>query len=234
MTGGEVITTVNVEEVTAESPISEMFLRPAEVLRLTVDRGGAWGDILIPLHKIQVRRHVIGLPGKETLMNRRMLPVLSLAVLVVTLTAGCSGDDEMSRNASLLPTGSVELASADIRIGDQSVTNATIPPGSGTATLFTASLADPSDGARVMRMQMDYPLHSSMGMMGGSSSVSCYDDGTHGDAVAGDGTYSYQDTDQHIGPHQQDCAPGTYVYTFHGTDMMGKHTNEIVCRVTVQ
>ena len=48
---------------------------------------------------------------------------------------------------------------------------------------------------------MDYPRHSSMGIMGGHATVQCYDDGTHCDPVAGDGRYCYYDENDHIGPH---------------------------------
>jgi hypothetical protein len=71
-------------------------------------------------------------------------------------------------------------------------------------------------------------------MMDERMSVDCYDDGTHGDAVAGDGTYSYMDADGHIGPHYETCTSGLYTYIFHGTDMTGQHTNSVDLRVTVE
>jgi len=117
------------------------------------------------------------------------------------------------------PSGSaVRLAGADILIGGQSVT----------------TLVDPTDTSRVRTMYMDYPAHSSMGMMGYMDRVQLHDDGTHGDQIPGDGIYCYQDVDGHIGPHHDDCPSGEYHYTFHGTDIEGHDTNSIDCRVMVQ
>ena len=83
-------------------------------------------------------------------------------------------------------------------------------------------------------MLMDYPVQGSMGMMGTRSRVDCYDDGTHGDQVAGDGMYSYMDGDAHVGVHRADCPAGDYVFTFHGTDTMGRGTNTDDCRVSLR
>jgi len=152
------------------------------------------------------------------------------------LLTGCSSGQEMHTRGLTAPTAEseVRLAGADVKIGDISVKDTTISPGSGTSTLFTVTLADPADGSRLARMQMDYPVHSMMGMMGDVSSADCYDDGTHGDSIAGDGTYSYMDVGGHIGPHLEDCPTGEYLYTFHGTDLMGMPTNSVECLVTVQ
>ncbi len=128
----------------------------------------------------------------------------------------------------------VRLRSADVQIDGKSVKDATISPGSGSSTLFTVSLEDPADRSRVAGIQMTYPDHSPMEMMGTRSSVDCFDDGTHGDAVAGDGTYSYMDIDDHIGPHREDCVAGEYLYSFHGMDMTGNHMNALDIRVTVR
>jgi len=152
------------------------------------------------------------------------------------VAVNCSENDGIISQHPPSPgaTSDVRLAAADVRIDGSSVDGSTIPAGSGESTLFTATLADPTDRSRVRRMQMDYPVHSGMGMMGSWSSVDCYDDGTHGDEVAGDGTYSYSDMDHHIGPHYQDCVAGEYEYHFHGTDLADRHTNSVVARVTVR
>jgi hypothetical protein len=98
--------------------------------------------------------------------------------------------------------------------------------------LFTVTLADPADTSMIQAMHLDYPSHD-MDMMGHQETVLCYDDGTHGDQVAGDGIYSYLDTSGSIGPHASDCPHGTYVYSFHGEDMAGHETNSVQCHVTV-
>jgi hypothetical protein len=169
-------------------------------------------------------------------MKARELSLLLAVTGSLGLFDGCTGAENMHSGGLLspVPESDVVLAGADVLIDGGSVQDATISPGQGSSTLFTVTLADPADRSRIARMQMDYPEHSSMMMMGTRSSVDCYDDGTHGDAVPGDGTYSYMDTDGHIGPHREDCATGEYIYTFHGTDLTGKHTNSLERRVTVR
>ena len=166
--------------------------------------------------------------------HARTLFVLAAATLLAL--SGCSGSGgSNSGNLLTSPSGpTVRLAGADVLIGGQSVNGATIPQGSGPSTLFTTTLVDPADTSRIRTMYMDYPAYSSMGMMGSLDRVQLYDDGTHGDLTAGDGTYSYMDVNGHIGPDYNDCPRGKYIYTFHGTDITGHDTNFIDCYVTVQ
>jgi len=151
---------------------------------------------------------------------------------ISALLCGCSGDDSGGSSGPIQP--SVSLAGADVLVDGQSVANLTIAAGSGSSTLFTATLADPADRDRIHQMQMEYPDHSSGGMMDHRSTMLLHDDGTHGDPVAGDGTYCYLDTDGHIGPHGDGCPDGEYTYRFHGDDTSGHETNWVDCRVTVQ
>ena len=170
-------------------------------------------------------------------MKQRVLTLLLAVTGGLALFVGCTRSQDMHSRGLFppyVPDSDVRLASADVQIGGLSVKDATISPGSGSSTLFTATLADPADRSRVAWMRMDYPNHSPMGMMGTRSSVDCHDDGTHGDAVAGDGTYTYMDVDGHIGPHREDCVTGEYLYTFHGMDMTGNHTNSLDVGVAVR
>lgn len=169
-------------------------------------------------------------------MNHKRVFVSLLPIAASLLLLGCSGGGSMVSDTEGSSGGRspVRLAAADVQIDGRSVNNATISPGSGSSSLFMVSLADLSDHSNIRKMQMDYSEHSSMGMMDARMSVDCYDDGTHGDALAGDGTYSYMDVGGHIGPQYESCASGTYTYTFHGTDEMGQHTNSVDCRVTVR
>ena len=169
-------------------------------------------------------------------MNSQHLIPLLLAVGASILLPGCRSNGTSPSRISLLPApeSDVRLAVADVRIDGRSVNGSTISPGSGSSTLFTVTLETPADATRIARMQMDYTPHAEMGMMQNRSSVDCYDDGTHGDQVAGNGTYSLVDVDGHIGLHYEDCVSGTYVYTFHGLDTMGDHTNSLEWRVTVR
>lgn len=165
-------------------------------------------------------------------MIPRRIAFLCLAPAVILVLTHCSGGTGDSHGALQQPD--VRLAGSDLLINGQSVNNAAIPPGSGTSTLFTATLVDPADTSRMRSVEMDYPVHSSMGMMGDRSTLRMYDDGTHGDLTRADGVYSYLDIDGHIGPHGDDCPRGQYLYRFHGTDLQGHDTNWVECNVTVR
>jgi len=158
--------------------------------------------------------------------------LFATVVGISALLCGCSGGD--GGGSSGLIQSSVSLAGADVMVDGQSVVSLTIQSGSGSSTLFTTTLVDPADRDRIRQVQMEYPAHSSNGMMDHRSTVLMYDDGTHGDPIPGDGTYCYLDTDGHIGPHGDGCPDGEYTYRFHGDDRSGHETNWIECRVTVQ
>lgn len=64
--------------------------------------------------------------------------------------------------------------------------------------------------------------------MGGySGSVLCYDDGTHGDDMPGDGVYHYMDPDDQIGCHGANAPMGDYHYTFWAEHMNGRRSNTV-------
>jgi hypothetical protein len=172
---------------------------------------------------------------EETIMKHAQARFVVAAAALLAL-GGCSGGGGSSSGGPVPAAGgsTVQLAGADILIGGQSVSGATITQGAGPSTLFTTTLVDPANTTQVRTMSMDYPAHSSMGMMGYMDTVQLYDDGTHGDLVPGDGRYSYMDVNGHIGPDGTDCPRGDYLYTFHGTDIMGHDTNSIDCHVTVK
>ena len=153
-------------------------------------------------------------------------PILLCACLVLV---ACGGGSSTSPSG----TSTAQLQSADVRVDGVSVTAKTIAAGSGQTTLFMATLADPTQRVHVRQMMLDYPQHN-MGMMGGTLTVNLYDDGTHGDQTANDGTYCYLDVNEHIGPHLADCPHGVYSYRFHGQDDQGMTTNTLQCQVTVQ
>ena len=67
-----------------------------------------------------------------------------------------------------------------------------------TTTLLTAKVTHPDGSGDISSVIVD------LAQIGGSASQEMYDDGTHGDAVSGDGTYSYQTT----------VATGTYIQQF--------------------
>lgn len=85
----------------------------------------------------------------------------------------------------LLLMGSI--ASAAPTINSPAVTPSSIPVNSATPVTFTASITDSSittTGINLQRLDANGNTFSNVGTM--------YDDGTHGDAVAADGTFSLQ------------------------------------------
>ena len=66
-----------------------------------------------------------------------------------------------------------------------------------TTTLLTAKVTHPDGSGDISSVVVD------LAQIGGSASQEMYDDGTHGDAVSGDGTYSYQTTVATATPIQQ-------------------------------
>jgi len=65
-------------------------------------------------------------------------------------------------------------------------------------------------------------------MMGGfRGTVLCYDDGTHGDDIPGDGIYHYMDPDNQIGCHGTGAPTGEYRYTFWCEDIYGQRSNDL-------
>lgn len=170
-------------------------------------------------------------------MNARALLAFPLAACALAGLVACGGGGGSSPTGPNNPgTSSVTLASADVLVGGASVNGMTIAPGSGNSTLFTCTLRDPADHAMITRMQMDYPVRSGMGMMGGRDTVTCHDDGLDGDEVAGDGVYTYMDMTANgtVGVHSMSCPNGTYSYAFRGTDQSGRRTNSLTCTVTLR
>jgi hypothetical protein len=78
------------------------------------------------------------------------------------------------------------------------------------------------------------------GCMGGghwggyTGSVYCYDDGTHGDNVPGDGVYHYMDPQNQIGCNGYNAHPGEYNYSFYCEDIHGQRSNPVSVKINRQ
>jgi len=62
---------------------------------------------------------------------------------------------------------------------------------------------------------------------GYAGSVDCYDDGTHGDRIPGDGIYHYVDPEDNIGCHGINAPSGEYRYIFWCEDIYGQRSNTV-------
>jgi hypothetical protein len=69
---------------------------------------------------------------------------------------------------------------------------------------------------------------------GYTGSVHCYDDGTHGDNVAGDGIYCYRDPQNRIGCNGYNAHPGEYNYSFYCEDIHGQRSNTVSVKINRQ
>jgi hypothetical protein len=95
----------------------------------------------------------------------------------------------------------------------------------------------PGGLSTIRRVMMEYsqpgPNRSMGPMMGGfTGSVLCYDDGTHGDPIAGDGIYHYMDPQDQIGCHGVNAPSGDYHYTFWCEDIHGQRSNTATVTVS--
>jgi len=69
-------------------------------------------------------------------------------------------------------------------------------------------------------------------MMGGfRGTVLCYDDGTHGDDIAGDGIYHFVDPDNDIGCHGIGAPRGEYRYEFWCEDVFDQRSDTVTVTI---
>ena len=160
---------------------------------------------------------------------------LSIAVLLgatVLVAAGCSGD-----GASPTEPASAEftLTSAQVIVGSQSVNGQILPEGhgEGESTRFEAHLMAPDSQAAGATVWMEFDRPRGMGMGHHVGRIQLYDDGTHGDAVAGDGVYCFEDVVGDYGCHGGDAGPGEYHYEFFAEHRDGHETNHMLVTVTI-
>jgi hypothetical protein len=70
-------------------------------------------------------------------------------------------------------------------------------------------------------------------MGNGPGPLYLYDDGTHGDPIAGDGIYCFDDEQGRFGFHMAGAPHGQYHYEFFGFDHHDHHSNHVMVTVTV-
>jgi len=155
----------------------------------------------------------------------------SHALPILLMTAGCSGSGS-SPTAPSPQFTSVALSSATVMVDGQDVSGTSVTQGHhGAATHFEAHVQHQGTLDPGFQVWMRYDQPDGHGMMGRHGSVALYDDGTHGDPVAGDGIYCFDDDMGDIGCQADDAPMGPYHYDFYGTGPHGDETNH--CQVTV-
>ncbi|MFN7970894.1 MAG: choice-of-anchor X domain-containing protein [Acidobacteriota bacterium] len=153
--------------------------------------------------------------------QRIMIPSMFF-VLVATMTA-CGSDDDPTA-----PTKVGAPSSVAISIDGVNVTDTTITRGPGDSTRYVAHVPAGTSLATWVRYQ------TPMMMMGEWREQMMFDDGTHGDMMAGDGEYCYEDHGEMAGMHGMGAAMGHYGFEFYCTDEAGNHGDHVPAWVNVQ
>jgi hypothetical protein len=107
----------------------------------------------------------------------------------------------------------------------------------GEPTHFQVHVDAPEGLHTIERVVMEFTQPGVNHHHGGSNGpfnglVECYDDGTHGDPVAGDGIYHYMDPQDRIGCGARNAPNGEYQYRFWCEDAFGTRSNTVSVTVT--
>lgn len=130
------------------------------------------------------------------------------------------------------------VSDPQILVGGVSVAGSVIS-GTGQHTLFGVRVHAPSGLPSIQRVVLQYAQpgmnHHGGPMMGGfNGTVDCYDDGTHGDDVAGDGIFHFMDPDEDVGCGGFAAPSGEYHYSFWCEDAQGQRSNTVSVTVNRQ
>ena len=156
----------------------------------------------------------------------------SAVLLLLVALGGCNDESPTSTGLS-----DVTLSAAEISVNDQSLDGQTIHQGEYVGPVrYDARLVDhqgnPVAGGRVL---VQIETSGMMGPMHGyTGQINCYDDGTHGDLVPGDGAYCFVDSTQQYGCHRMGAQSGEYHYDFCGYDPQGHESNHMNLSVSLQ
>lgn len=146
----------------------------------------------------------------------------------------CSGDGPATTAPTSAPDAPT-VSNAEVLVAGQSIQGLVIE-GTDEPSLYRVRVHAPGGLSTVQRVVLRYsqpgPNHHGGPMMGGyRGTVLCYDDGTQGDDIAGDGIYHFMDPDDDIGCHGINAPRGEYHYEFWCEDAFGQQSN--VASVTI-
>lgn len=157
------------------------------------------------------------------LPDRLPRPLLA-ATLVLGVTAAACGSDSPTAPAF---ARQFRLTNAQVVVDGVVMNGQTMHQGqqTGSSTFFQAWLQGPRGRLAGEVVRVEYRRPQAMGPMHMQGFLTLWDDGTHGDSVAGDGIYCYLDEDGSYGFHMPDHPPGEYHYEFYGIHHDGHHSN---------
>ena len=159
---------------------------------------------------------------------------LTLLLLVIVPFVACSDDPSMMTGSSAMP-GPPTVSNAAVMVGGVAV-QGRVSGGTGEPALFRVQVHAPGGPSTVQRVVLQYrqpgPNHHGGPMMGGyQGTVLCYDDGTNGDDIPGDGYYHFLDPRNQIGCHGYDAPRGEYEYHFWCEDVYNQRSNTATVKV---
>lgn len=168
---------------------------------------------------------------------RNLAPFLHMTLLMGIGLLACSDDGSSLMGPTSRPNPPA-ITSAEILVHGQSV-QGVVTRGTDAPALFRVRVHAPGGLPTIQRVVLSYTQpganHHGRSMMGGfRGTVFCYDDGTHGDDVAGDGIYHFMDPDDAIGCHGVGAPPGDYHYEFWCEDVFGQRSSVRSVTVTRQ
>lgn len=179
-------------------------------------------------HPVRLRTHS---------QPRSHFPALAI-LLVAGVAIGCNSPVAPDNSIPDPALAALQLTGAALVVGGQVVNGQTMQAGQmqGTSTLFKATLRG-ANGAPALghsaQVQYRTPGGGPGSMMNGQGLLHLYDDGTHGDPVAGDGIYCYEDGQGQYGFHMPWAPAGQYHYEFYGFDHDERHSNHMTAVVTM-
>jgi len=161
----------------------------------------------------------------------------SLALLTTYFVA-CSDSSSSPTTSPLSMSGRPVVTNPEVLVSGLPVPGV-VTRGDDQPGLFRVHVRAPGGLATIRRVVLQYaqpgPNHHGGSMMGGfSGTVLCYDDGTHGDDVPGDGIYHYMDPENQIGCHGLNAPGGSYEYAFWCEDVHGQRSNTATLTIVRQ
>lgn len=154
---------------------------------------------------------------------------VAVALLGTFALVACSDSSPSPTAPSQFAAGPPSVHAPQVLVGGTPV-QGRVKQGTNEPSLFRVHVEVPGGLSNVRRVVMEYSQpgrnHHRGPMMGGyAGTVDCYDDGTHGDDIPGDGIYHYADPADRIGCHGIDAPSGEYHYTFWCEDIYGQRSN---------
>ncbi|MEW5944641.1 MAG: S8 family serine peptidase [bacterium] len=150
----------------------------ADVASVTIDLTPVGGGAAVTLYDNGTNGDAVAGDGTYTLAGITVAIGTSAGAKTITVTATDLASNTGSGNGTLTVTNEPPVVTNVV------FTPNSLPPDGATTTTVTADVSDPNGLADVASVTID------LTPIGGGAAVTLYDDGTNGDAVAGDGTYT--------------------------------------------